>query len=222
MKSPFKRHSRQSEYLEDLLRQVEELRGENARLRMDATRPASLQDARTRLAEIAGRYKTVANGAIHGTQQDRLDEAWHLIAEAQQVRSSLLSVLADLALACGQLSRKIEIDGGPMEIDRRITERRQPAAELAPTAQGRARVHDDVGPTFEIVGVVTYAKPGLDAVVPDVGEAATSTPRLPSSSGRINDRRSTSNGHKIESDRGNGNGNGHHKVDPEPVAESAQ
>jgi hypothetical protein len=212
MKSPFRQRSRQATYLEDLLREVEELRGENARLRMDATRPASMQDARARLAEIAGRYKTVGEGAIHGTKQDRLDEAWHLMAEAQRVRSSLMSVLSDLAAACGQLSRQMAIDGGSMEIDRRITERRSPAAELASGAAGRDRVEEAIGQSLEIVAAVTDPETEPWTPPADSEEAAATPSRQRSGSQPIDDRRARSNGNG----NGIGNGNGDGKVDHAP------
>lgn len=219
MKLPFRRRSRQAEYFGALLQQVEELRDENARLRMDATRPASLQDARTRFAEIAGRYKTVELGAIHGSQQDRLDKAWHLMAEAQQVRSSLMSVLADLALACGQLSRQMAIDGGPMEIDRRVSERRGPAAELAAGAGGRPRVEEAVGQSLESFAGVAPPTRGLGTPDQEVEETVAIPSLHRPDSRRRDDRRAGSHGHQVENENPEGHGND--KVEHAQIAESA-
>jgi hypothetical protein len=204
--------------LEAVLREVDELRGENARLRMDATRPASLQDARTRLAEIAGRYKTMEVSTIHGTQPDRMDEAWHLMAEAQQVRSSLMSVLSDLALACGHLSRQMALDGGPMEIDRRLGSRRAEPIDSVHGNGARARMEDAVGPSLEIVGPDSHLPMGLLPPSAEFRDGSQNQSRRRSSGRRAEDRRARANGHGREIE--NHNGHGSREEDQEVVAEA--
>jgi uncharacterized alpha-E superfamily protein len=112
--------------LEALTQELAELREENARLRMDATRPRSLRavgDSLQTVADAVLEWKAADAGDRRATPADELDEAWHRLAEARQLRTTVASVLADLQVACQQLLSRLELDVGSMEIDRRARDR---------------------------------------------------------------------------------------------------
>lgn len=112
--------------IERLMQQLEELREENERLRVDATRPRSPAELSGRLAELAAAAGSGApDVASLDAADERLDQAWYLYAEAQRMRLAVIDVLNELQVACGQLERQLRLDAGPMEIDRRVVERRR-------------------------------------------------------------------------------------------------
>lgn len=107
-------------------RELEELREENARLRMDATRARSLhrvvEDMRlSTQAVVSLGGSTRANGET--AAEDELDEAWGQVAQARLLQATVTAALRDLQVACTQLLRRLELGLGPMEVDRRSTER---------------------------------------------------------------------------------------------------
>jgi hypothetical protein len=102
--------------------ELEELREENARLRMDATRPRSLRIAGDDLlatADAVVDWTEAGKDARQETAPDELDEAWHRLAEARLLRTAVASALSELQVACEQLLSRLELGVGSMEIDRR-------------------------------------------------------------------------------------------------------
>ncbi|MGD0442233.1 MAG: hypothetical protein ABSB52_16610 [Acidimicrobiales bacterium] len=108
--------------LDAVTQELEELREENARLRMDATRPRSLRNAGEDLAAVADavvEWSAFEPGGRQEPDQDELDDAWHRLAEARLLRTAVASALSELQVACEQLLSRLELGVGSMEIDRR-------------------------------------------------------------------------------------------------------
>jgi hypothetical protein len=84
---------------------LEELQDELARLHLERHRPINL-------SEVGRAARDVADAAN--------DEAVHVLAEAEALRSSLIGVLRDLQTAGAQLQRQLETDMPSAEIDRRV------------------------------------------------------------------------------------------------------
>jgi len=116
--------------------ELEELREENARLRMDATRLRSLRSAGDDLMTVADAVVAWSSsdvGAREETAQDELDDAYQRLAEARLLRTAVASALSELQVACEQLLSKLELGVGSMEIDRRALTR------VAPVSNRRRR-----------------------------------------------------------------------------------
>jgi F0F1-type ATP synthase membrane subunit b/b' len=112
--------------LEAVTQELEELREENARLRIDATRPRSLRSVGSDLQTMAGAVLgSSGGGEVNGDAEieDDLDDAWHRLAEARLLRATVASALAELQVVCEQLLSRLELEVGTMEIDRRASER---------------------------------------------------------------------------------------------------
>jgi regulator of replication initiation timing len=116
--------------LQAVTQELEELREENARLRMDATRPRSLHRAADGLLAVADTVvqRSSADVERQDADQDELDDAWHRLAEARQLRTAVASALSELQVACEQLLSRLELGVGSMEIDRRAGNEVPPAA----------------------------------------------------------------------------------------------
>jgi regulator of replication initiation timing len=116
--------------LQAVTREVEELREENARLRMDATRPRSLRKVGAEMQVMTDAvFDWATSDERNGdeTIEDELDDAWHRLAEARLLRATVASALAELHVVCGQTLSRLELDVGSMEIDRRASERSRAA-----------------------------------------------------------------------------------------------
>ena len=116
--------------LQAVTREVEELREENARLRMDATRPRSLRKVGAEMQVMTDAvFDWATSDERNGdeTIEDELDDAWHRLAEARLLRATVASALAELQVVCGQTLSRLELDVGSMEIDRRASERSRAA-----------------------------------------------------------------------------------------------
>lgn len=119
--------------LVDALRtEIEELREENARLRLEAQRPAGPGLAAARIGEIGARVAFTDEG----------DEAWESLTEASVLRDALLRVCRELATCALQVERQLTTLLPPTELDRRVRDRRRvPNHPQAPgSVEGTAAV----------------------------------------------------------------------------------
>ncbi len=107
-----------------LQQELAELRAENARLRVDATRLRALDDGVARLHAL----EDPGGGRLDPVSDDARDEIWHRIAAAELARRTVMAALAELEIAAGQLLRRLELEVGPMELDRRVVDGRAPTA----------------------------------------------------------------------------------------------
>ncbi len=98
---------------------LEELRDEAARLRLEQHRPLNL-------AQVGRSARALANAAS-------TDEAWHVVAEGEALRASLVGVLRDLQTASSQLQQQLETGTPAAELDRRVAfDRRRLHVAVAP------------------------------------------------------------------------------------------
>ncbi|WP_432564489.1 hypothetical protein [Kineococcus sp. SYSU DK003] len=105
---------------EELRREVERLTQENMRLRLEQQRPQSLSEVTAKLRE------TLPQMPAGQETLESQDEAYHVLAEIETMRRSLIDVLDALAVATAQMRRQLS-EGVPLaEIDRRVTDRRRP------------------------------------------------------------------------------------------------
>lgn len=105
---------------DDLWAEVERLRQENMRLRLQQQRPRSISSVTEQLAGLLSAPPAVVEAL------EAQDEAHHVLAQAESMRRSLLDVLDGLSVASTQMRRQLS-EGLPLaEIDRRVTDRRQP------------------------------------------------------------------------------------------------
>jgi len=128
-----------------LTQELEELREENARLRMDATRPQSLRKAGDDLLAVADAFvvrSVPAKGDYDGRDQDELDDAWQRLAEVRQLRAAVSFALSELQAACAQLLSKLELGVGSMEIDRRSRGRTTSVSNRRRRATTQGTRHD--------------------------------------------------------------------------------
>ncbi|MDP9395369.1 MAG: hypothetical protein M3Q27_14435 [Actinomycetota bacterium] len=105
-----------------LREEVERLREENARLRLDAQRPLHL-------LTVAETVRSLSDAPA----PDAADEMRHELAELMTIRTGWLAVLRDLQTAGAQLERRLSLGTPSSEIDRRVREPKQ-AARTAGTA----------------------------------------------------------------------------------------
>jgi hypothetical protein len=112
-----------------LLAELNELREDNARLRIEATRPPALTDVAAGLHCAAG---------VDEHSDDVVDEAVTLLAEAQRQRSVVRGTLEALRAACEQLEQQLELGVGSMELERRRTDRRAIPELAGPAPDERA------------------------------------------------------------------------------------
>lgn len=113
---------------DDLLGELNELREDNARLRMEATRPPALSDAVAQLTRVTP-----------VEADDAVDEAQRLLAEAQRHRSTVRATLEQLRAACLILERQLDLGVGSMDLERRTAPRHDPppaALTQDPDARG--------------------------------------------------------------------------------------
>lgn len=111
---------------------LEELRDEAARLRLEQHRPLNL-------AQVGRSARALADAAS-------TDEAWHVVAEGEALRASLVGVLRDLQTASSQLQQQLETGTPAAELDRRV-------------ALDRRRLHVAVAPP----GAVNFSEARLTA-----------------------------------------------------------
>ena len=126
--------------------ELEELREEHARLRMDATRPRSLHRAADGLLAVADTVvqRSSADVERQDADQDELDDAWHRLAEARQLRTAVASALSELQVACEQLLSRLELGVGSMEIDRRAGTKSGPLQVVHDVKPLQGVHHDEV------------------------------------------------------------------------------
>lgn len=139
--------------LESIRGELSHLVEENARLRLNDQRTLSLlavgakaqatpEDFASRLAEAADAAQnklanrehssallmpaaSAAEGLDDGIENEQtLDEAWRVLAEAKVLQATVLAVLQDLQVACGQMERHLTAGAPASEIDRRVMARR--------------------------------------------------------------------------------------------------
>jgi hypothetical protein len=121
--------------LGDLRQELQVMRAENARLRLERQAPLSLgataERARVLLADSPD---------LEAAPGD--DSAATTLANAYMIRASILAVCEDLETTIGQLSLRLQTGAPPSELDRRVRDRRRAkakaAAEVAGTTGGAA------------------------------------------------------------------------------------
>lgn len=106
-----------AEELTALRQELDILRVENARLRLQQQLPTGLGDA----AERAAALPALAARPVAG---DRADEAAAALAQAAMIRSSVAGVCAELQTTLAHLQRSLETGAPPTELDRRVGQRR--------------------------------------------------------------------------------------------------
>jgi len=114
-----------------VLAELNELREDNARLRMESTRPPAL-------ADIPASLQTAVDAGIRGRSDDVVDDAVSLLAEAHRQRSVVRGTLEQLRAACEQLEQQLELGVGPMELERRRADRNATPELTGPAPDERA------------------------------------------------------------------------------------
>ncbi len=102
--------------------EVQDLREENARLRLDHQRPIAP-------AETADRLRQRVEEAT--AFSDAGDDAWAALTEASVLRDALLNVCQELAVCASTIERQLVSMTPAPEIDRRATDRRNREIRLA-------------------------------------------------------------------------------------------
>ncbi len=115
-----------------LAKEIDRLRQENMRLRLERQRPTSVAAV---VAEL--RARTEALGVEGGS-----DEAEHIRAEVESARRAVLDALESLIVAAEQTKRQLTLASSPMEIDRRVTDRRGAGATPAGEPLGHVEVRN--------------------------------------------------------------------------------
>ncbi|MCI2238160.1 hypothetical protein MO973_09895 [Paenibacillus sp. TRM 82003] len=131
----------------ELRAEVERLTQEVMRLRLERQRPVGIGSIAEQLAglcaDTAGNPTASARGNTGTDELEAQDQAHHVLAQAESMRRSLLDVLDQLVVAASQMQRQLVAGGSPMEIDRRVLERRRGTDRAPGTAEPHeAEPHD--------------------------------------------------------------------------------
>ena len=179
--------------LRALHQELDVLRAENARLRVERQTPASL-------GAVGDRTRALLSAVSELDGEDRADAEASVLANAAMIRSSVLAVCEELQTTFAQLQRRLQTGVPPAELDRRIGDRRAVGARdvdatpvLVPRGQPEGRA------VSELVRLSAAAQAGGR-------EAKVGATNGSKGAGRTNG----SNGHGTNGHSTNGHGsNGH-------------
>lgn len=162
------RGSRDRGEMSELREEIGRLKHENMMLRLDRQRPTALGQVAEHLQALAAAQShpassadrtaldervpdgTVPDGATRNSSEE-VDEAHHVLAQAQALRSALLDVLQTLRVSAAQLERQLVTGRSSSEVDRRVLTGRR-ATDVA-RADLDAELAD-LGEAFEQPSVV--------------------------------------------------------------------
>lgn len=121
-----RRHRRANDEVAVLRRELDKYQQENMRLRLERQRPLSLGKVASEMRKL---HAETADLESHSSS-DTVDEAYHVLAQAETLRRSVIDAVDGLSVAATQLRRQLTAGVPLSEIDRRSTERRSvPRAE---------------------------------------------------------------------------------------------
>lgn len=103
-------------YVEDLQAELERLRDENMRLRLDRQRMLGAASSADRVRELADAMRSAA---------DSTDDTWQVLADSEALRDELIDVVAEVRRAMSAAEERL-LSGTPAtELDRRSRDRRR-------------------------------------------------------------------------------------------------
>jgi hypothetical protein len=160
-----RRHRKATDEVAVLRRELDTYQQENMRLRLERQRPLSLGKVAAEMREL----NSAAADLETLTSSDALDEAYHVLAQAETVRRSVLDAADGLSVAAIQLRRQLTADVPLSEIDRRITERRGvERVESPPEPQSPDALAGGPEEDARVTPVVEPSEPPVDRDVPRV------------------------------------------------------
>jgi hypothetical protein len=137
-----------------LRREVDRLKQENMRLRLQTQRPLSMGKLADEFAELTRSLDV----PVESDPSDTVDAAYHVLSSAEATRRAVLGVLESMCTAAAQLRRQLESDLPSSEIDRRVQDRR---SAVTP-ADGKDERRTDSLPDQHSATVTTVAHQDAD------------------------------------------------------------
>jgi hypothetical protein len=140
------RRSDRDEQVSSLVTEIERLRQDNVRLRMERQRPVNVTAV---VEELRSRARAIG--------EDAADEAHHALAQVESTRRALIDALDGLTAAVTQIRRQVVTGASAMEIDRRSSDRSRSSSGQSPEVS-RARSETRVGSTERAMSLTQPVK----------------------------------------------------------------